>query len=206
MFLDLELLDDFKLEVELFPAHDRREIELPKLSRKPKCWPALIQIHDKLHAQRAPKIRQADACFERPELGRGVERKWGFRRHEASEGVAVEMIAVRRIGGPIGVRVVRRENLESAAGLGNPMQLRDEPDYIRHVLDHMTANDLFKLVVTEWIRKNTEVMNDVGMTSRVRVDADRAGELVLAAAYVQNAFAGFGHALSFSAAANQRTV
>src|SRR5689334_12542556 len=116
------------------------------------------------------------------------------------------MIAMRRIRWPVGVRVVRRENLEFAAGPGDAMQLRDEPDHVRHVLDHVTTNDLFKLVVVEWIRKDAEIVNDIGVTARIRVDANRAGKFVLATAYVQNSLGGFGHAISFAATTNRRTA
>ena len=46
----IELFHDFELEVELFPAADRREIEFPEFSCEPEGWPALIEINYKLHA------------------------------------------------------------------------------------------------------------------------------------------------------------
>src|SRR5690242_18551980 len=116
------------------------------------------------------------------------------------------MIAMRWVGGPVRVRVMRRENFEFAAGPGDAMQLRHEPDHVRHMLDHVTTNDLFKLVVVERIRKDAEIVNDVGVTARVRVNADRAGKFILATAYVQNSLGGFGHAISFSATTNRRTA
>src|SRR5687768_1597601 len=97
------LLDHFKLEVEFLPAKDHRQIELPKLSRETKRRPALIQIHHKLQTERTPQVRQADARCKRSQLGRSVERKRSLRRHETRKRVAVEMIAVRRIRGPIRV-------------------------------------------------------------------------------------------------------
>src|ERR1044072_2536850 len=115
------------------------------------------------------------------------------------------MVAMRRVCWPVGIRVVWGENLQLAAGFRDAMKFSDEPDHVRHTLDHMAANNLFKLVVAERIRKDAEIVNDVGVTARVRVDADRAGKFILAAAYVQNSLRGFGHAISFSATANQRT-
>lgn len=90
---------------------------------------------------------------------------------------------------------MRCKDLELAAGLRDAMQLRDESDHIRHVLNYMAADNLFKLIVTERIRKDTEIVEDISMTARIRIDADRAGKLVLSAADVQNSFGGFGHAL-----------
>src|ERR1043165_3364804 len=112
---------------------------------------------------------------------------------------------MRWVSGPIRVRVMRRENLEFTAGPRDAMQLVDEPDHVRRVFDHVTTNDFFKPVVVERIRKDAEIVNDVGVTARIRVDADRAGKFILATAYVQNSLRGFGHAISFSATANQRT-
>lgn len=50
---------DLELEVELFAAEDRRQIEFPKLAREAQTWPALIEIDDELHSQCAPEICEA---------------------------------------------------------------------------------------------------------------------------------------------------
>src|SRR5689334_14149335 len=113
------------------------------------------------------------------------------------------MIAMRWVGSPVGIRIVWCENFQFAARLRDAMQLGDKPDHVRHVLNYVATNNLFKLVVAEWIRKDAEIVNDVGVTARIRIDANRARKLVLATAYVQNSLGGFGHALSFSATANQ---
>ena len=68
------------------------------------------------------------------------------------------------------------------------MQLGDETKHIRNVLDHVTTNDLFKLIVAEWIRKGAEIVNDVCVASRICIDADRAGKFVLTAADIKNFF------------------
>jgi hypothetical protein len=100
---------------------------------------------------------------------------------------------------------MRREYFQLPAGLRDAMQFRHESDHIRNVFDYVAANNLFKLVIGEGIRKDAEIVNDVGMTTRVGVDTDRAGKFILATTYVQNSLRGFGHALSFSATANWRT-
>ena len=89
------------------------------------------------------------------------------------------MISMSWIGRPIRVGIVWSNDLQSAAGFRDPVQLCDETKHIWNVLDHMTANDLFKLIVAERIRECSEIVNDVCMASRVRVDADRAGKFVL---------------------------
>lgn len=96
------------------------------------------------------------------------------------------MISVGRVGGPIGIRIVRRNNLQFATGLGDAMQLSHEADYIWNMLDYMATDDLLKFVVHERIRKHPEVVDDVGMTPRIRVDADSTGEFVLTTADIQN--------------------
>ena len=77
-------------------------------------------------------------------------------------------------------------DLYFAARSRDAMQLIHETEHIGNMLDHMTTNDLFKLIVTERIRKRAEVVNDVGMTRRVCIDADCAGKLILTTADIKN--------------------
>ena len=93
----------FEFKVKFFASKNTTQIELPKLPRETKRRPALIEIHHELEPERAPQIRQAHACREWSQLGRSVKGKRSFRWHETGERVAVEMIAMRRIGGPIRV-------------------------------------------------------------------------------------------------------
>ena len=100
---------------------------------------------------------------------------------------------------------MRRYDLESATRLRDAMKFRYERKHVRHMLDHVIANDQFKLIVSERIRKDAEIVDDVGMTARVSVDTDCAGKLILATANVQNSLGGFGHAISFSRSTNSQT-
>ena len=79
------------------------------------------------------------------------------------------------------------------------MQLVDESKYVRNVLDHMPANNLLELIVSEWIWKVAEVVNDVGVASRVRVDADRAGIFVLSTPNIKNSHTNIGFVFSRAA-------
>lgn len=82
---------------------------------------------------------------------------------------------------------MRRNDLQSASGPGDAMEFGNEPKYVRHVLDHVTTNDLVELIVSERIWNDAKIMNDISVTARVRVDTDRAGKLVLATTDVQYA-------------------
>ena len=68
------------------------------------------------------------------------------------------------------------------------MQLSDETKNIGNVLDDVSTNDFFELIVVEGVREAAEIVNDVGVTSRVRIDADRAGIFVLSTANIKNLF------------------
>lgn len=81
-----------------------------------------------------------------------------------------------------------RNDLQSTAGLRDAMQLRDESKNIGNVLDDVATNDLFKLIVAEWIWKGPEIVNDICMAQRIRIDAKRAGKFVLATADIENCF------------------
>src|SRR4026208_2513909 len=108
---------------------------------------------------------------------------------------------------PIGIRIVRSNDLQFATGLRDAMQLIDEAKHIRNMLDHMTANDLFKLIVSEWVWKRSEIVNDVGMTHAIRIDADRSGKLVLTAANVEDLLpCSIAHAYCSSAAKSCRLI
>ena len=96
------------------------------------------------------------------------------------------MISLRRISGQIRIGIVRSNNLHSAAWLCDPVQLCDKPQHVRNMFDHVTTNDLFELIVAERIRKGSEIVNDVSMAQRIRIDADRAGEFVLTTANIKH--------------------
>jgi len=54
------------------------------------------------------------------------------------------------------------------------------------MLDHVTTNYLFKLIISERVWKRSEIVNDVSVTQTVRVDTDRAGEFILATTNVED--------------------
>lgn len=68
------------------------------------------------------------------------------------------------------------------------MQFIHEPKHIRDMLDHVITNDLFKFIISEWIWKRAEIVNDIGMTRTIRIDADCSRKFVLTTTYVEDLF------------------
>jgi len=81
---------------------------------------------------------------------------------------------------------VRRNDLYLPAGLSDAMQLIYETEDVGNMLDHMPANYFFKLIVVEWIRKHSEIVNHICMTQTIRIDSDRAGKLILTTTDIKN--------------------
>lgn len=49
------------------------------------------------------------------------------------------------------------------AGSGDPIKLGNEGHHIGHVLGDMAADHLVELIIRERIRKNTEIVDYIGM-------------------------------------------
>lgn len=80
------------------------------------------------------------------------------------------------------------KDLQPPAGLGDAVQFSHKSKHIRNMLDDVSTDDLFKFIVAERIRERAEIVNDVCMTAWIRIDANRAGKLVLTAADIKNSF------------------
>ena len=98
------------------------------------------------------------------------------------------MVSVRGIRWPVGVRIMRCNDLYFATGFRYAMQLIHETEHVRNMLDHVTTNDLFKFVIGERVWKCSEIVNDIGMTKPICIDADRSGKFVLTTTYVEDLF------------------
>ena len=179
-------LHNQKFELQFLTAEDIAEIELPKFSGETKAGPPLIKVYQELQSQTAPEIREAHVSTYWMQHCFGVERKGCALRDEAGEGVTVEVVSMRGVGGPIWIRVMRRNDLQSPTRFGNPVQLGDELEHIGNMLDHMPANDLVEFVSGEGIRKDTKIMDDVRISARVGIDTDRSGKFVATATNIQN--------------------
>ena len=144
-----------------------RQIKLPELAREAKAGPALVEISEPFDSECSPEIGQAYVGAQWPQLNGSVERKGRTFRHEAGEGVTVEMISMSGVGGPIRIRIMRRHNLYQTRWFGYAMKFADKRHDIGDVLDHVTANDLIEFVIGEGIGKYTEVVNHVRISPRV---------------------------------------
>jgi len=178
-------LDDPEFELQLFAATDRAQIELPEFPGEAKLWPALIEIDEEFQANHAPDIRERNVSAYRLESYLSVERKELPVFDKAIEGITVEVVAVRRIGGPIGVRIVRGDDQNSAAGPGDAVQLGNKCHHIRNMFGDVTTDDVVEFVIRKRIWNRSKIVNDVCVGLRICVDADRAGGLVPATTYVE---------------------
>jgi len=146
----------------------------------------LVQVRDHLQTECAPEIGQGYISADRFQLDLSVEGKRRAVRHEAGEGIAVEVITMSRVGGPVGIGVMRRHDPDAATWSGDAMQFGDEGHHIGHMFDHMAADDLIEFVVAKRKGKDTEVMDDIGIAARIGIEGDGAGKLILAAADVES--------------------
>lgn len=73
------------------------------------------------------------------------------------------MISMRRISGPVGIGVVRSDDLEPAAWLGNAVKLGNKSHYVRDVLNHMAADYLVEFVVSKRIRHYSQIVDHIRM-------------------------------------------
>ena len=177
---------DFKLKPQFLAATDHRQVELPKLAREAKGRPMLIQVDNEFEAERPPQIRQSDVGVDGLEFNLCVERKRSSLGHKASERVTVEMISMRRIRGPIRIGIVRRDDFDPAAGPGDAMKFRNKRHHIRYVFNHMAADDFIELIVGEGIGQYPQIMNDICVATRIRIDTDSPRVFVLATADVED--------------------
>src|SRR6266571_2824318 len=96
------------------------------------------------------------------------------------------MIAVRRIGGPIRIRIMRSRYADRSAYFGNSIELSDKRHYIRYVFGDVATDDLIEFVIGEWIRNRSQIVNHISVRFRIGVNTDRARPFVPAATDVEN--------------------
>ena len=95
--------NDFQFEVEFLSAKDVAEIKLPELAGEAKSGPVPIEINNQLQTNRAPEIRQRNIGADRFQPHFRIKRKELPLVDETVEGITVEMIAVGRVAGPVGI-------------------------------------------------------------------------------------------------------
>src|SRR5688500_2406916 len=101
-------LNDLELELELLTSNDAAEVMFPELAQKAEFRPLLVEIDGVLETQRPPQVQQGNVGPHWLQLDVRVEIEHGSLRREGVEGVRIEMVAVSRVGGPVGVGVMRR--------------------------------------------------------------------------------------------------
>ena len=152
----------------------------------------LIDVHQEFKADNPPEVCQRYVDTKRSQLRQRIKGKGTAVRHEAGKGITVEVVSVCWIGGPIRIGIMGCDNLDSSPRLRDPVQLVNEAKDVRNMLDNVATDNFVELVVTKRIRKDSQIMNDVGLRARIRIDADCAGKFILPASNIQNLLRDFG--------------
>ena len=147
----------------------------PEFAEKSESRSFLIEVNGELDAQCTPKVQQGNVGPDRPQIDVRVEIKNGLIGGESIEGIGVKVIAMRRVGRPVRVGVVRRHEADSASVSGDPIKLADKRHNVRHMFDHVTRYDQVELVIREWIWNLSQVVYNVRSRERiVRAHGQRA--------------------------------
>jgi len=123
----------------------------------------LIEINDEFQTNGSPQIRQRNINADGCQFYFGVERKKLAVVNEAVERIAVEVIAMGWIGGPVGVGVMRSHDRDSATRFRDPIEFGDQNHYVGNVLGNVAANDLIEFIIGERIWNRSEIVNYIGM-------------------------------------------
>jgi hypothetical protein len=86
----------------------------------------LIQIRNEFQSEKPPEVSETDIGADTPQLYVCVERERSVIRHEAIEGITVEVIFMSWVSGPIRIRIVWRDDFYQTCWFGYPMKLADE--------------------------------------------------------------------------------
>jgi hypothetical protein len=81
---------------------------------------------------------------------------------------------------------MRCGNPDSTGGFCNAMQFRDKSHDVGYVLGDMAADYFVELIIGERIRKDTQIMDYIGVGSGIGIHTDRARRLVPATANVKD--------------------
>ena len=146
----------------------------------------MVKIGYPFQTECTPEICKTDVGAHRSQLYSCVKRKRSKVGHEAGEGVAVEMVTVCRVGGPIGIRIVRRYYFYQTRWFSYAMKVANERHDIGNVFNYVTANNQIKLIFGKRIGNDAEIVNNVCVGAWIRIDTDGAGILVLPAADIKN--------------------
>lgn len=82
---------------------------------------------------------------------------------------------------------MRRFQDDTASRTHQPVEFLHRSDHVGNVLYHVNRAQLVKRIIAKRIRKMVQVAQHIGLGARIVIDADGAGELVDAAADVEDA-------------------
>jgi len=111
---------------------------------------------------------------------------------EIVERMNAEKMTVCRVGMSLLMRIERDDDRHESGRFRNPMNLFHHLENIVEVFDDVVAEDLVEMIIGKWIWKTVEVVNHIGVRTRIDIDADRAGTFAKAAAEVENSKWGDG--------------
>src|SRR2546430_8054887 len=151
----------------------------------------MIEIHDEFQTDAPPQIRQRNISADWFQFYVGVERKKLAIVDEAIERVAVEVIAVSWIRGPVGVGVMRSHNRDSAIRLSDAIEFSHKGHNVGNMLGDMTTDDLVEFIIGERIWNRSEIVNYIGMCFWICVDPNRPRCFVPATTDVKDPFGVF---------------
>ena len=86
----------------------------------------LVKIRNEFQSKKAPEVGQTYIGMYGPKFDHGVEGKGSAIRHEAGEGVAVEMVSMSRVRGPIRIRVMRSHDFYQTRGFSYAVKFADK--------------------------------------------------------------------------------
>jgi len=111
---------------------------------------------------------------------------------EVFEGVGREEVLVGNVRERLHAREVRHPNPHPSAGFGDAVDLFHRADDVVHVLDHVLAVHEVELFGGQRPRRAVQIVNDVGLGFRGKVEADRSGDLHVATAQIERLHAADG--------------
>ncbi len=91
-----------------------------------------------------------------------------------------------RIGCPIGICVMRRDEFDRSAVFCYSVKFGDKRHHVRHVFDNVTRNDQIKFVIGKWIWHASKIVDHISRRARIVVQPDRTFIFICTATDIEN--------------------
>ncbi len=173
--------------MDFLSPHESVEVLLPEFPQETKAPVALVKIDQKLHSENFPDVENRYMAAPLTKSDVGIEGKNGRLFGEISEGIAVEVIAVGKIGCKIRIGPVGSYQAQEPSRSCDPVKLTHDCCGVGDVFDDVTTYDFVEAIVRERVRNIVKVVDDVGRGSRVDIHSDCPGSLVFSTANIQHA-------------------